>query len=136
MISDVDDRARAHARTRLVRTSAWTEILRNYQDLEARHEFFTPMRQLVEHVASQPYAPLLFATTSMHALLVAQHPVIEWDHDVLRVERGAYEDSKNVTFAFHESEFVKPASWECPVESVIGTFEGFLRRSKWVNPPP
>jgi hypothetical protein len=38
----------------LVRTKPWSEILRRCKDLEGHHECFTPMRQLVEHIAAQP----------------------------------------------------------------------------------
>ena len=62
----------------LVKTRPWKNTVRIFSDLEAHNEFFGPMRRLVEHVASQPYATLLFSTTSMHALLVAQHAEIEW----------------------------------------------------------
>jgi hypothetical protein len=107
----------------------WDKVLQFYRRLEEQNAFFAPMRGLVEHVVSQPYARLLFCTTSMQALLVAQHAEIEWAHDVLRVEPTA---EGTVRFRLHEQQFVKPAMWQCPVTEVVATFEGFLRRSKWV----
>jgi hypothetical protein len=115
----------------LVQTRPWDSTLRFYSDLEATNELFRSMRRLVEHVASQPYAPLLFSTTSMHALLVAQHAQIELGHDVLKVERDPY--GKGVRFTFQEQPFVEPAKWECSEDEVVGTFEGFLRKVKWVD---
>jgi hypothetical protein len=66
----------------------------------------------------------------MHALLVAQHPEIEWGHDVLRVERDP--SGRSVCFTYLERQFVKPAEWGCVEEKTIETFEGFLRTAKWV----
>jgi hypothetical protein len=56
-------------------------------DLEEENEFFRPMHRLVEHIAAQPYAPLLFCTTSMQALLVAQHAEIGFTNNSLRSPR-------------------------------------------------
>jgi hypothetical protein len=112
-------------------TRPWESTLRFYRDLEQQNEFFRPMRRLVEHIASQPYAPLLFSTTSMHALLVAQHAEIELGHDVLRVERAANGDTAR--FTFHERQYVEPATWECVEGKIVETFEGFLRKVKWVG---
>jgi hypothetical protein len=115
----------------LVPTKPWDVTLGFYRDLEERNEFFGPMRRLVEHIASQPYAHLLFATTSMHALLVAQHSEIEWGHDVLRVERNP--DERTMRFTYQEQQFVEPTTWECTDGNVVETFEGFLRKMKWVS---
>ncbi len=96
----------------LVQTRLWESTLRFYSDLEEKNELFRTMRRLVEHVASQPYAHPLFSTTSMHALLVAQHAQIELGHDVLKVERDPY--GKGVRFTFQEQPLVEPAKWgEC-----------------------
>jgi hypothetical protein len=113
----------------LIPNQPWEKVLTFYRRLEAKNAFCVPVRRLVEHIISQPYARLLFCTTSMHALLVAQHPEIEWAHDVLRVEPTA---DGTVRFTLHEQEFVKPATWQCPAAEVVATFEGFLRKSKWV----
>jgi hypothetical protein len=115
----------------LMKTRPWENTVRFFSNLEAHNEFFGPMRRLVEHIASQPYAALLFSTTSMHALLVAQHAEIESGHDVLRVERDL--SGRTVRFTYQEQEFVKPATWECDTEKVVETFEGFLRTVKWVS---
>lgn len=113
----------------LVPTKPWDKVLVFYRGLERRSERFRPMRRLVEHVVAQPYSALLFCTTSMHALLVAQHAEMEWGHDVLRIECA---ETDVVRFTFQEQEFVKPATWQCPDGEIISTFEGFLRTSKWV----
>jgi hypothetical protein len=115
----------------LVTTRPWESILRFYKDLETQNAFFLPMRRLIEHVASQPYAPLLFPTTSMHALLVAQHAEIEWGHDVLRVEPDT--NGRTVRFTYQEQQFVEAATWECVEEKIIETFEAFLCKTKWVD---
>jgi hypothetical protein len=115
----------------LVKTRLWESTVRFFSDLEAHNEFFGPMRRLVAHIASQPYAALLFSTTSMHALLVAQHAEIESGHDVLRVEQDL--NGRTVRFTYQEQEFVEPATWECDTEKVVETFEGFLRKAKWVS---
>jgi hypothetical protein len=115
----------------LVPTKPWEEVLRFYRDRERSNAFFHPMHQLVEHIAAQPYASSIFCTTSMHALLVAQHETIEWGHDVLRVELSL--SGGLVTFAFQEQPDVKPVVWTCPREDIVGTFDGFLRRAKWVS---
>jgi hypothetical protein len=114
----------------LVPTRPWDSILGFYGDLEACNACFAPMRRLVAHVAAQPYAGLLFGTTSMHALLVAQHERIEWGHDVLRVE--VEPDARMVRFTYQEQQYVRPATWECAGEKIVETFEGFLRRAHWV----
>ena len=67
----------------------------------------------------------------MHALLVAQHGEIELGHDVLRVERDP--NGKSVQFTFQEQPFVQPARWECSEGEMVGTFEGFSRKAKWVD---
>jgi hypothetical protein len=90
------------------------------------------MRRLVEHIIAQPYAPLLFCTTSMHDLLVSLHTEIEWAHDVLRI---GPDPAGTVRFTLHEQQFVKPATWQCEGEEVVETFEGFLLKSKWVTLP-
>ncbi len=119
------------ATTRNPTREGWERTLLFYRDLEEKNEFFRPMRRLVEHVASPPYAALIFSTTSMHALLVAQHAEIELGHDVLRVERDPYD--KGVQFTFQEQPFAEPAKWECSEGEIVGTFEGFLRKAKWVD---
>jgi len=117
--------------TMRVRTRPWASTLKFYKDLEEQNEGFGPLCRLVEHIASQPYAALLFSTTSMHALLVAQHAEIEWGHDVLRVERDP--NVGGMRFTYQEDAFVEPTTWHCAEENVTETFEGFLRRSRWVS---
>ena len=117
----------------LVPARTWLSVLGFYRDLELRNECFVPIRRLVEHIAAQPYATLIFPTTSMHALLVAQHQQIEWGHDVLRVETDP--SIGKVRFTYQEQQFAAPTTWECGAEGIVDTFEGFLRRARWVSVP-
>jgi hypothetical protein len=98
----------------LIPIRSWESILGFFRDLESRNEYFRPMRALVEHIATQPYAELIFATTSMHALLVAQHREIGRGHDVLRVERAKPARGRPWIYGFSTSfvAFVKPSFLE------------------------
>ncbi len=113
----------------LVPTRPWEEILDFYRKLEDRNADFAPMRRLIAHVAAQPYAPLLFGATSMHALLVAHDEQTRWDDDVLRIE---VQLDGRIRFAHQEQPFVQPARWACDDEKIVETLEAFLRRQRWV----
>jgi hypothetical protein len=107
----------------------WTSVLTFYEGLAKKDAFFSSMHRLVEHVAAQPYAQVLFCATSMHDLLVSQHAEIEWLHDMLRVHPAS---ADVICFTFHEQPFAKPPTWECRGAKAVENFEGFLRKSKWV----
>jgi hypothetical protein len=116
----------------LVQSQPWESTLRYYKELEDRNQFFQPMRRLVEHVASQPYATFVFSTPLMHALLVARHAELKLGHDVLRVQCAL--DGTTVRFDFQEQPLAKPMRWECSDAKIVETFETFLRKARWIAP--
>jgi hypothetical protein len=113
----------------LVPSTPWATVLRFYEGLASKNECFLSMHRLVEHIAAQPYARLLFCATSMHDLLVSRHAQIEWLHDMLRVQPAS---EAALRFTFHEP-FSTPAAWECSNDNAVKNFEAFLRSSKWVT---
>jgi hypothetical protein len=105
-------------------TRPWARILDRYRKSDNE-----PMVELVSHIIAAPYASLLFGFTSMSDLLVSQFSTAEWGHDLLRVGR----DEHVVRFSFHEQPRGKPATWECSPGRIVESFEGFLRKMKWVS---
>ena len=88
----------------------WESVLEFYRYVEDRNHDFQPLRRLVEHVASQPYAASIAGATSGTALLVAQHAEAEWAQEAIRIDvdlGGA------VRFTFPQKRLVKAATFEC-----------------------
>jgi hypothetical protein len=111
-------------------SKTWEEAAKVYKTLESTSAAFEAMRALCEHVAHAPYKPLVFCAQSMHALLVAQQPELEWNCGVLRIEVSR---EGLLVFALHEQPFIEPAAFLCAPQDLIPTFESFLRKTKWVS---
>ncbi|HEU0055170.1 MAG TPA: hypothetical protein VFQ39_18415, partial [Longimicrobium sp.] len=109
----------------LARGRPWAEILFHFRS----NPWALGMAELVESIATSRYADGLFATTSMHTLLLAQSPEIDMVADVLRVEPT--HDGK-VRFEYVERMGAR-RRWvrEVPPEAAFATFEGFLRHLRW-----
>ncbi len=72
---------------RIARVS-WAGAAAFYRDLENRNAEFEPLRALVEHVGSQPWAASLGAATSGTALHGAPLDTVEWATASVRVDVG------------------------------------------------
>jgi hypothetical protein len=64
------------------RAVSWATIAEHFRRVPG----LDPMVELVEHIASAPYAAKLFGATSMHTLVIAQTSEIFDDQDIVRVE--------------------------------------------------
>jgi hypothetical protein len=105
-----------------------------YRELETHGNFgraFAWMRELCDHVASSKNGNIVFCATSMHVLMVSQHEELERG-DALHIELEG-KQFEQASFKLYEQELVSPTLWHCPAEAVIHTFEGFLRKKKWVS---
>jgi hypothetical protein len=109
----------------------WAKATERFLELERRDAAFGTMRRLCEHVERAPYRDLVYCALSMHTLLVSQHPELEWNCGMLRVELMG--STGQVSFTFCEQPFAEPASWRCDAAEVVATFDGFLRKNKWVS---
>lgn len=107
----------------------WPIVLELYRHLEDRNDDFRPLRRLVEHVASSPYASSIFAASSGTALLVAREAEADWTHDALRVDVGL---SGSIRFSLPPGRAGKPVTFECEGEKIIEAFERRLRDAGWV----
>jgi hypothetical protein len=68
------------------RSRSWDEIVSSYRHLSDDHGWrLGPMMELVDFVASSPYATALFPTTSHDRLCIARTRVIRWNHQMLTV---------------------------------------------------
>jgi hypothetical protein len=110
----------------------WRSVLEFYRHVEDRNHDFEPLRCLVEHVASKPYAASIAAATSGTALLVAQHAEAEWAHEAMRIDVDL---GGTIRLTFPRRRLVKAASLECDGARVVGAFESFLRQAKWITGP-
>ncbi|MGH7434359.1 MAG: hypothetical protein ACRENE_01650 [Polyangiaceae bacterium] len=70
---------------RIARVS-WAEAAVFYRNLEDRNSEFEPLRALVEHLGSEPWAASLDAATSGTALLVAPPDTTDWATSSVRVD--------------------------------------------------
>jgi hypothetical protein len=107
----------------------WEKVIEFYRHVAERNDDFRPMRRLVEHAASQPYAPSLFAATSGTALLVARDALGDWRREALRIDVAL---AGSIRFAHHEKRHVKPATFECEGTRIVEEFERFLRSAAWI----
>ncbi len=108
---------------------SWESVLEFYRHVEDRNHDFQPLRRLVEHVVSQPYAASIAAATSGTALLVAQGVGAEWAHEAVRIDVDL---GGSIRLTFPQKRPVKAASLECDGARVVSAFESFLRQAKWV----
>src|SRR5271169_4058744 len=64
----------------------WQGVLEFYRYVEERDDDFRPLRRLVEHVVSRPYAASIAAATSGTALLVAPRVQVDWALEAMRID--------------------------------------------------
>ncbi len=108
----------------------WASVLEFYRHLEDRNHDFSPLRGLVEQVASSPRGSELFAATSGTALLVARQADADWKNDALRIDVGL---SGSIRFVPPAKPPTRPTAFERDGETVGVAFETFLRDAGWVN---
>jgi hypothetical protein len=117
----------------IVRSRPWTEIAERYRSLSEKHAAFRSMQNLVEQIAASKYSSGLFATTSMHTLLIAQTPEFDWDKEILRVSLDVH--SGVLVFDFQEtgSKLPKYQHWirRCSPEEGFSRLERFLMLKRW-----
>jgi len=103
----------------------WPEIAAFYRSIvEGGGEWLRPMLALVERIAGSPHARSLFATTSMHTLLIAGTAPFHTGCEVLRVDWDAQRDE----FAL---EYVERPDVSRAGESGFGRKERSARWSTW-----
>ncbi len=108
----------------------WEGILAFYRHVEERNDDFRPMRQLVEHVAGQPYAASIVGATSGTALLVAPRAEADWLHEALRVDVDL---GGSIRFTLPAPPPARPSSFECDGD-IVSAFESRLRKARWLIP--
>lgn len=117
-------------------TYPWEEIAERYRTAAWK----APMLELVERIIASPYAGGLYATTSMHTLIVGQTPELGWNDHLLFVE--PITDGGAITrIRFDFIEYPGPTrhwSRECAPEDAFATLERFLQLQRWFVrlPPP
>ena len=107
-----------------IHPQSWSALEGFYRRLEDRNHDFGPLRSLVEHIASRPYAPSIFGATSVTALLVAQRADADWAHDALRIDLDL---SSTVRFFFAG----KPIPYASERHSAVDGFDAFVRKAGW-----
>jgi hypothetical protein len=114
-----------------VRTQPWPEIIEFYRSIS----WAGPMAELAEAIAGSRHGAELYASTSMHTLLVTQTPEFEWDEGVLRIEpviEGPPYHIPSVRFEFAEAPHVRER-WchTYPSREAFAAFERFIERAHW-----
>jgi hypothetical protein len=107
---------------------SWAEVIALYRGLEDRNPDFEPMRRLAEHVASQPYAPSVFAATSGTALLVAPRATADWGKEGLRIDVDL---GGELRLAAPGAAPGRAAGIACESAQIVATFERQLRKAGW-----
>ena len=107
----------------------WPSVLAFYRQVEERNHDFLPLRHLVEHVASRPYAASIAGATSGTALLVAQNAGVDWVHEALRVDVDL---SGSIRFTLPAAPLVRPATFTCAGD-IVTAFESRLRKARWIE---
>jgi hypothetical protein len=111
--------------------SSWANILEYYRYVEERNDDFRPLGHLVEYVAAQPYAATLAGATSGTALLVAPHAQADWTHDAVRIDVDL---SGSIRLSPPRKGSLRPAIIACEGPRIVGVFETFLRKARWIAP--
>jgi hypothetical protein len=111
---------------RIARVS-WAEAASFYRNLVDRNAEFEPLRALVEHVGSGPWAASLGAATSGTALLVAPLDTVDWAKSSVRVDVGL---GGSVLLVPPGRPSLSPAEG-----LLVKTFERVVRESSWVSRP-
>jgi hypothetical protein len=112
--------------------ASWPGAVEFYRHIEDRNHDFGALRQLVEHVASQPYASSIHCATSGTSLLVARRPDGAWASDSLRIDLDL---SGAIRFVHTDPRRPKPLIFACEGPAVVGAFERFLGRARWAEVP-
>ena len=101
--------------------------------MSEKYPSFHSMENLVEEIAVSKYSTGLFASTSMHTLLIAQTPEFDWEKEILRVSLDIL--NGDLVFDFQEtgSNLPKYQHWirRCPPEEAFSRLERFLTLKKW-----
>jgi len=109
-----------------IRARPWAEVEAWFLAIHPGRHRFGEMVKLVRRIAEH-YDRRLFASTSMHTLLIAN--VSEWDpdHDVLRIDL----DGDRIRFAHHSLPH-RPPGWvrftEADAEAAFDRLERFASR--------
>ena len=117
----------------IVKHRPWLEIAEFYRSLSDKHPAFYPMQKLVEQISVSKYANSLYASTSMHTLLIAQTAEFDSEKEVLRVSLDVERGGLVLDFQETPSTLPKYRHWvrQCLPEEAFSRLEGFLTLKKW-----
>jgi hypothetical protein len=91
-----------------------------------------PMLELVEFVASSPYATALFPTTSHDRLCLSRTRVIRWHHEMLMVQFDP--DAEGFRFEYWQASQASTEPWRTssPAQEGVTRLEHILKkRLRW-----
>jgi hypothetical protein len=115
----------------IVKHKPWPEIAEFYRSLVDKQPAFYPMQKLVEQIAASKYASNLYASTSMHTLLIAQTAEFDTEKEVLRVSLDVEKGALVLDFQETASRLPKYQHWmrRCSPEERVLPAGGFSQRS-------
>src|SRR3954471_23505997 len=98
-----------------VESRVWPEVVGFYRALvEVPGWDLQPMLELIEEIATSPYATGLFPATSLARLCLARTRTIRWNHEMLTVQYDPV-GGRFLFVYFEASPNPKPWVTNCPV---------------------
>jgi hypothetical protein len=104
--------------------SPWSKIVQRYKDLADHNSQFEPMFGMVSALAASPAIEQLFATTSMHTLLIANQEQFHSDDNVLFV--SYQRDTREFEFE-HRTPAAKNDRRKCGEAEALQTLSLFIK---------
>jgi hypothetical protein len=115
-----------------VASRPWPEVVEFYRALVVDSGWdLRPMLELIEKIASSPYATGLFPATSLARLCLARTRTIRWNHEMLTVQYDPV-GGRFLFEYFEASPSPKPWVTSCPAAEGRARLEWLLKkRLRW-----
>lgn len=113
-----------------IKSRDWNEIRSWYSELIDEGLNLKPMLDLINHILEKELNKRLFASTSMHKLLISIYEEMESDREILKIEFDQINEKWSFDYyakPFQDAEFSRRYNMEMGIEK----FNQFIDFIKW-----